>query len=186
VPTLGSPIDLNAPANYPTIGRLHMDLMVAAFQCGLTKVASIQWSRSVGQPTFPWLMIADRHHDLSHIGDSDAVVKDKITRINRWYAEQFLYLAQKLEMQTEDTGTMLDNTVIVWVNELGRGNSHSPNSIPWVIAGNAGGYFRTGRYMNYTNASHSNLLVSLCNALGVPTTTFGNPRFCTGVLPNLH
>ena len=77
---------------------------------------------------------------------------------------------------------MLDHTVVLWVNELGRGNSHSRTKIPFVMAGSANGYFQTNRFLRYDNDPHSNLLVSICNAMGVETNTFGNPEWVSGPL----
>ncbi|WP_224242184.1 DUF1552 domain-containing protein [Hyalangium gracile] len=171
--------------NYPAVGRLQMDLLAMALTCNLTKVATLQWSRSVSQVSHPWAGVADRHHDLSHFGDSDTVVQDKLTKINTWYAQQFAYLLGKLNSITEGDKKLLDNTAVLWGNELGKGNSHTRNDVPFVLAGSCGGYFRTGRYLKYNNAWHNDLLVSVLNAMGVPATKFGNPAHCKGPLPNL-
>ena len=57
--------------------------------------------------------------------------------------------------------------------------------MPFLIAGDAGGAFRTGRYLKYDGVPHNNLLVSLLNAYGIADATFGNPDYCTGALPGL-
>jgi len=80
---------------------------------------------------------------------------------------------------------MLDNTVVLWGNELGKGNSHSHTKVPFVLAGGAGGYWPTGRLLRYDGDPHDNLLVSICNAMGVETETFGNPAYCDGPLRGL-
>ena len=43
-----------------------------ALACDITRVASLQWSRSVSQTRFSWLNITEGHHDLSHRPDDDA------------------------------------------------------------------------------------------------------------------
>jgi hypothetical protein len=74
----------------------------------------------------------------------------------------------------------------LWGNELGVGNTHSYKNIPWMLAGGAGGYFKTGRFLQYPDVPHNNLLVSVCNAMGFSdVTTFGIPGVCTGALPGL-
>ena len=80
---------------------------------------------------------------------------------------------------------MLDHTVVLWVNELSKGNSHSHQRMPFVLAGSGGGYFRTGRYVTHVNAPHNDLLVSLQNAFGVEEQVFGAPEYCRGPLANL-
>ena len=86
----------------------------------------------------------------------------------------------------EGNGTMFDNTVVVWVNELAIGNKHTRADMPVVVAGSCGGYFKTGRYLKYNgDTSHNQLLVSLCNAMDVTVNQFGDPAFANGPLPKL-
>jgi hypothetical protein len=178
-------LDPNSDDHFPMIGQLQMDNLVMSMACDLTRVGSIQWGASVSQQVLPWLGFNDRHHDLSHEGDGNADAKEKLIQINRWYAEQFAYLIQKMKEIPEGDGTMLDNTCIVWTNELGKGNSHTRNDMPCVIAGSAGGYFRTGRCLRFAEESHSNLWVSMAQAYGVETDTFGNPEYCRGTISSL-
>jgi len=84
-----------------------------------------------------------------------------------------------------DGQSLLDHSVVLWCNELGKGNSHTKRDIPYVLAGGAGGALPTGRYLRYGEAPHGNLFVSILNAVGVPDTSFGDPDFCTGPLPGL-
>jgi hypothetical protein len=46
-----------------------------------------------------------------------------------------------------------------------------------VLAGSGGGYFKTGRSLALTAVPNNQLLVSLCNAMGTPVATFGEPRY---------
>ncbi len=186
-PVQGSPLDLNDPNNYPAVGKLQMDMLVTSLACDLTRVASMQFSHSVSQVSFPWLGIAEGHHDLSHMGDSDTVAEGKLVQINTWYASQIAYLLGKMDAVQENNGkTLLDNSLVVWMNELGKGNAHSHEPLPVVIMGGANGALKTGRYLKYPQpVLHQNLLVSLANAMDVPMTTFGNPAYCTGPLANL-
>jgi hypothetical protein len=183
-PNLGGRFDPSKEANYPQTGGLMMDMLVSSLACGLTRVASLQWSRSVSQIAHPWANAGSRHHDLSHEGDSNTNAVEELVKINRWYAEQFAYLINKMKQIPEGDGTLLDNTIVVWANELGKGNSHTRNNVPYVVAG-GGGQWRTGRYLTFDDDPHNNFLVSLCRAAGVQTDTFGNAEYCTGALPGL-
>jgi len=93
-----------------------------------------------------WLDIAEGHHELSHEPDTNTKAMEKLTKINKWYCEQMAYLAKRLSETPEpgSTGSLLDNTLIVWTNELGKGNSHTLDNIPWVLVGN-GLDFKMGR-----------------------------------------
>ncbi|HVR02788.1 MAG TPA: DUF1552 domain-containing protein [Polyangia bacterium] len=179
-------------ASFPAVGKAQMDLLVMAMACDLTRVGTIQWEMSVGQAQFTWVdpTINRGHHDMSHDGDSNADTMEKLTKINLWYAQQFNYLLTALAAVPEPTangmGTMLDNTVVVWCNELSKGNAHSHAPQPFVLAGGAGGALQTGRFMQFASSTpHNNLLVSLINMMGGTATTFGNPMYCTGPLSGL-
>jgi hypothetical protein len=187
LPDVVNPGDIYADENFPEIGRLQMDLLVMSLACDLTRVGSIQWSTSVSNKQFGWLGISEGHHDLSHDGDENADSQAKLVQINTWYAEQFAYLLQKMKDVPEGEGTMLDNTAVLWVNELGIGNTHSRRDQPFVLAGSCGGYFKTGRYLNFDGGKyHNDLLVSLCHAMDFPLSTFGNAAYCSGSpLPGL-
>jgi len=176
-------IDLTQTANYPAVCQTQMDLLVAALACDQTRVATLQFSRSVSQMTFPWLTISDAHHDLSHLADTDSVAQGKLTQINTWYATQLAYLLGKMQSVKESNGTLLDNTIVVWVNELAKGNVHSHSPLPVVIAGNCGGAVRTGRYLKFNPMrKHNDLLVGIANAMGVGLTTYGNPAYFSSPL----
>ena len=165
--------------NLPTICRLQMDLMRSAFLADFARVASLQITNSVGQPRMRWLGIDEGHHTLSHEPDSNADAYEKLTQINTWYCEQVAYLAEQLARTPEPggDGSMLDHTTIVWTNELGKGNSHTRNNIPFVLVGGGLG-FRTGRAVDFGRTAHNRLLMTLCAAMGHPVESFGNPAFC--------
>ena len=85
----------------------------------------------------------------------------------------------------EGDGTLLDNTVVLFVNELSRGNTHSHAGMPFFLAGGAGGRLRTGRFLEYDGVPHNNLLASVGQLMGSDETIFGDARFCDGPLVGL-
>jgi hypothetical protein len=165
--------------NMPQITKLQIDLLVNSFAADFARVATFQFTNSVGQARMRWLGINEGQHDLSHQPDNDEAAQDKLTRINKWYCEQLAYLAQKLADTPEPggSGSMLDNTLIVWTNELGKGNSHTLDNIPFVVVGGAPG-FRMGRSLKFPRVPHNRLLLSLAHGFGHRITKFGNPDFC--------
>ncbi len=171
----------------PRISRMQIDLLVNSFAADFARVATLQFTNSVGQARMRWLGVDEGHHELSHKPDSDEDAQDKLARINQWYCEQLAYLAQRLAETPEPggAGSLLDNTLIVWTNELGKGNSHTLDDIPFVLVGN-GLDFRMGRSIKYPKLPHNRLLLSLAHGMGHRMERFGNPDFCgDGVLPDL-
>jgi hypothetical protein len=183
-PELGPPLEFKKNPNYPAVGALQLDMLVLALACGLTNVASIMWSSALGSAIFTWLGQSVDHHTLSH--DESETAQAQLVDINRWYAERFAELLTKMREVEEGDGTLLDHSVVVWGSELGKGQPHDCRKIPFVLAGGCHGWFGTGRHVEYDGASHNDLLLSLCEAMGVPTDVFGDPAHCHGPLPELR
>jgi len=111
-----------------------------------------------------------------------------LTRINTWYAQQLAGLISRLKTTPDGAGgTLFDNTLVLWCNELAKGNTHGRLGAPYVLAGGAGSGLRTGRFLRYDGQGlpHNNLLLSILNAMGVPDRSFGKPDWCTGPLTGL-
>jgi hypothetical protein len=190
---VGHPVPVIEPGirqdndNIPKISKLQIDLMVSSFLADSARVATLQYTNSVGQARFTWLGVQEGQHDLSHEPDNNKEAQEKLTKINEWYCTQVAYLAKRLSetKEPDGSGTLLDNTLIVWTNELGQGNSHTLDNIPFVLVGN-GADFKMGRSLKYDNLPHNRLLMSLAHGFGHRIEKFGNSNFCgAGVLPNL-
>lgn len=165
--------------NMPRISRMQIDLLVQSLAADFTRVATLQYTNSVGGAQMHWLGIDEGHHELSHEPDDDQEAQDKLTRINAWFSGELAYLARRLAETPEPGGggSLLDNTLIVWTNELGKGNSHTLNDIPFVLVGN-GLDFRMGRSLQFPEVPHNRLLLSLSHGMGHHLKTFGNPDYC--------
>lgn len=165
--------------NIPQLTRMQMDLMLHSMTADFARVFTFQFTNSVGQAKMKWLGIDEDHHGLSHEPDSNEAAVEKLTKINTWYCEQIAYLAQKLAETPEPggTGSMLDHTTILWTNELGKGNSHTLENIPFVLIGNGLG-MRMGRSLKLGGVSHNRLLLSLAHGFDHRISSFGNPDHC--------
>jgi hypothetical protein len=164
--------------NIPRISRLQIELMVSSFAADFARVATLQYTNSVGNAQMRWLGVDEGHHQLSHEPDKNHDAVDKLMRINHWYCEQLAYLARRLaETPEPGGGSLLDNTLVVWTNELGKGNNHTLDNIPFVLVGNGLG-FKMGRSLKFKAVPHNRLLLSFAHAVGHGITTFGNPDFC--------
>ena len=165
--------------NLPRISRMQVDLMVNSFVADFARVATLQYTNSVGMAKMRWLGVDEGHHELSHNPDGDEKSQEKLTKINTWFCEQLAYLVKRLAETPEPggPGSLLDNTTVVWTNELGKGNSHTLDDIPFVLVGN-GLDFKMGRSLRYKKAPHNRLLLAFAHAFGHRIDTFGNRNFC--------
>lgn len=174
----GVPLDNDG---IPKISSMQIDLLVNAMANGMARVATLQYTNSVGQARMRWLGVNEDHHGLSHEPDTNAEAQEKLVRINTWFCQQLADLARRLEAIPEPggSGTMLDHTTIIWTNELGKGNSHSLDNIPFVMVGGGLG-FRTGMAHAFDNIPHNRLWITLAHAFGHPIQTFGHKQYSEG------
>jgi hypothetical protein len=165
--------------NMPQITKMQVELLVNSFVADFARVATFQITNSVGQPRMRWLDIDEGHHGLSHEPDSNEEAYEKLIQINTWYAEQVAHMARRMKETPDPSGhgSILDNTTIVWTNELGKGNSHTRNDIPFVMVG-GGLDFHQGQAFDVGRVPHNRLLLTMLEGFGMPEKTFGNPDFC--------
>lgn len=178
-------LDPTSEVDMPTIAEIEIDLLALAFTCDLTRVASFEISTGLNRIRYPWVDSLGEGHPLSHMPPTDVDSHDQLVRRMSWHAGLIARLADKLSQVHEGDGTALDNLLLVWSSEVSEGNTHSHVNLPFLLLG-GGWHFQTGRYLDCKgasgNASHSDLLVSILNAMGVETNTFGMPEFATGPL----
>lgn len=189
---LAEELDPLANANYPQMVRLQTDIAMLALRCDLTRVLSLQLSYSVSGRTFNWLGYdppqdlrgATNHHDHSHDWDVTEVSKNHLSDIDRWYAEQVAYLVTSLNEVQDGAATLLDNTCIVWGNEIARGG-HQLNDMPFLLAGGAAHGMPQGKNFDFRDSKtmHNRLLVSLARGMGLSLDQFGTTDEGSGGLP---
>ncbi len=167
--------------NLPRLSRMQIDLLVNSFVNDMARVATLQFTKSVGQARMKWLDVNDGHHGLSHEDDKNTDAQQKLIKINKWFAGELAYLLQRLATTPEPgaEGSMLDNTLVIWTNELGKGNSHTLDNIPFVMIGGGFG-FQMGRSLKFDRVPHNRLHLALAHAVGHRVETFGKKELCEG------
>jgi hypothetical protein len=135
-----------------------VDVIVAAVRCDVTRVFTLDIWKAIGPGAgaggsdlgFVHSGLKDPvdWHEFAH-GWGDASADAKVLAINTWIANDiFGRLLAELDVPEDGDGsTYLDNSVVMWGNELGF--NHLNWSIPTVLAGGAGGMLETGRYIDY-------------------------------------
>jgi hypothetical protein len=164
--------------------KIEADLVAMTLGCDVSRVVVWKLMGSADGGAGPH----GGFHNLSH-QTGQAAADEKLTQIHTYLAGRISYLIDRLKATKDPLGmgSVFDNTVVYWMNECGHGN-HDPNNLPILLAGSAGGYFKTGRLVTPAAAEkkYGNLLVSIANAVGDPMTTFGDKRWCSGPLASLQ
>lgn len=170
-PSIGNPQDNDA---FPMVTAAQIDLAVTALACGTTPVVTLQLSHTVSPVVCRWADATAGHHELSHSDDGNTAAVDSFVRCEQWFASQFRSLVEKLDQAVDATtgAPLLDDTVVLWVKELGDSRAHVCQSVPWVIAGRGAG-FSLGRLLDVQGQTHDRVLTSVAQAFGLPIETFG-------------
>jgi hypothetical protein len=173
-------LDPRREDNVETLVPLMLDFVALALSCQLTRIVTFQFGHGGEKWYFRWLKINENSHDdIAHRDNGqDANVTKKLLDINVWYAQQVSRLAQALNAMPEDEGTVLDNSLVVWGNEVATG-PHGMADIPIVLMGKAAGRIRNpGRLIDAGPQDYRRLGCSLLNVMGVPSTGFGEAPMC--------
>jgi hypothetical protein len=186
-PTAAVDVDLKSDDLYLKAGQAQMDLAVAALACDQTRIITFQWSYSESEHLFAFLNISGSHHVISHDFSASGTNYDAYNKIQIWYQQQFAYLLGKMDAVKEGTRTLLDNSIVLWATEIGESTQHDLMTMPYVLAGSAGGKIRAGRLLDYGTSRRDNnqMLVSIGQAMGDTLTSFGDASGATGPLPGL-
>ncbi len=180
--------ELSAPASASDVvsGTASMSNLIAyAFGCDLSRVASFQWAGAQSQLRYDFLngVGLDGHHNLSHRDGDEYAVPTR--EISRWHSEQVAQLASALDAIPEEDGTALDNTILVYLNTLSTGNTHSFENLPVVVLGGGNAGLRTGQAIDVGGRALNDLYITLASALGLGITSFGNPDYVQGPIDAL-
>jgi hypothetical protein len=149
----------------------------------------MQFGYGGGKWRFGWEGVnMNCHDDVAHLDTSDAGSSPantaRVVAMNRYYAGCVAKLATALDAVPEGSGTMLDNTLVVWANEFGRGDHHLEN-VPIVLIGRTGGAIaRGGRVIDNGRQIFNRLGCTILNAMGASVAGFGDSADC-GVFAGL-
>jgi hypothetical protein len=220
-PTAPESLANNTTANPTDIKQkwdLFLDVVTAGIMCDRTRIVTIAVHKSLGPGPDPASTALTGHyhsedasggswHGLAHDW-GNANSRRMLTGINNWVAnELFAKLLDKLDVPEAGGRTYLDNSLVYWGNELGF--NHIAYSVPCLLAGSAGGYIKTGRYIDYIDWNgksyfgqengnvikgipHNRFLVTAMQAMGLAPADYekGGERgygstSTTGKAPNL-
>jgi hypothetical protein len=152
--------------------RAMLDLMIAAFQCDLTRIITFMLASSASGRAYPFLGVKDGHHEMSHHDDKPERL-DALRAIASWEVAQFAHLVDRLSRIDEGDGSALDNSILLFSSELSDGNRHDHVDLPVIVAGRGGGALGTGRHLRFEGGKLADLHLALLAAMGVNAPSFG-------------
>ncbi|MBP9706148.1 MAG: DUF1552 domain-containing protein [Oligoflexales bacterium] len=167
----------------------HMiDLMVHAMRCNLSNVGTLMLCEEGAAHNFESILGAGfgnfhghtHAQDLNNPNDANS---QKVQKIVAYYAGRVAYLIERLKATPDSsgTGTLFDNTIVVWTSSLQDGFSHKRRSMPIVYATGSNA-LKTQRIFSYNEENHGRFLITLAKAMGMNLNSFGNS---TGALTDI-
>jgi hypothetical protein len=188
-------------------GNMHVrfkqmvDLAVLALACDLTRVITLQASNSwgldyagydLGENIGSWsdhfishkLGDQDRATDLDGLPQAEArrIADARVILTSRFKVRRFAYFLNAMKSVATPTGTLLDESLVLYTSENGDGDSHGRQNMPIILAGPVGG-FATGRRVAAGGAPTGALHCSIINRFGIELAQYGNPA--SGPIPGL-
>ena len=173
-------IDIRAEDNVPQLVPLMFDFIALALSCQLTRIVNFQFGNGGEKWYYRWLGINENSHDdIAHRDHgTDAAITAKMVAIGLWHAQQVAHLGKALAALPDGDGTLLDNTLVVWGNELATG-PHGMADLPLVLLGRAAGRLPPGgRLVDAGPQDYHRLGTSLLAVMGVPAPGFGEAPAC--------
>ena len=146
-----------------------LEIGIAALQANLTNVLTI--ASGCGEYFGSWkgLGVSDTGHGLGHIDQPGNGIWTKIRQYN---CEMLVRLMKALEAIPEGTGSMMDNTLIVYSSNNGKEQHTDGSNWPFVLLGNGGGRFKTGQYTHVKERPINDLYTTFLRGVGAPVDRF--------------
>ncbi|HBE69365.1 MAG TPA: hypothetical protein DDW52_14560 [Planctomycetaceae bacterium] len=170
--------DEPTPAGIPDSFGEHMDLMydllVTAFETDSTRVATLLLAYDGSNRVFPEIGVREGHHHLTH-NQRDPELAKKVAAIDEFYVSRFARFLKRLaDTPDVDGKSLLHNSMLVYGGAIADGNRHSHNNLPVILAGNGGGAFETGRFVDAPEQPMSNLFVAMLDHMNIKVDSFGD------------
>jgi hypothetical protein len=162
--------DLSSVAKKTLGDMAHLDLVVNAFACDITRLGAVQWGNShTWQFDTPTGLRNELHMGIIHVQKTAEDIK-----IENWLAGQFVNVCKKLQAipEPDGSGTLFDNTIVIWTRDFGDADSHSSENCKFVLASGTNGYLKlnpNGRYIHGVSGTKraERVLLNLAEAMGV-------------------
>jgi hypothetical protein len=186
------PLESNVPAYDPSDnirGQLDAQItpwtienVVMALACDITRVACLHFQLDY-DPTFPSefsgtspLVGTDWHSAVHGSTDVTGQWPEANTAAFQHFDKMFVRLIERLRDIVDVDGTrLLDNTLVMWVSDMGYGAFHQDFNVPVVLAGMKDAFSQgQGRHIVLSQRrSLGDLYAQVLRMLGESDTTFG-------------
>lgn len=154
--------------------RQMLDLIVTAFRCDLTRVATFMFGNGGSNRAYGFLGHPGSHHEYSH-HNNDKEKLAALADIGRFEVAQFAYLMEQLAAIDDGGVSLLDRSGLLFGSELEDGNSHGHQNIPLLVGGRLDGQLKTGEHLALpTTTELGDVHLTMLQAAGLDIATVGD------------
>jgi hypothetical protein len=147
-----------------------LDLGISALKSGITSVLTIGSGRGEIFGAWKGLGVEQQGHNLGHMKQPDNPIWIKIRQYN---SRMLVKLMEQLESVPEGSGSMMDNTLIVYTSNNADSQHTSGKNWPVILLGNYDGAFKTGCFTQLDGKRPINALyTTILRASGVNCERF--------------
>ena len=147
-----------------------LDLGISALKSGITNVLTVGSGRGEIFGAWKGLGVEQQGHNLGHMKQPDNPIWIKIRQYN---SRMLVKLMEQLESVPEGSGSMMDNTLIVYTSNNADSQHTSGQNWPVILLGNYDGAFKTGCFTQLDGKRPINALyTSILRASGVDCDRF--------------
>lgn len=148
-------------------------LLVMALACNQTRVFNMALSnagsnlRKAGDPV--------SFHELTHEEPVDEKLgyQPKATFFIEKSMETFASMLRMMDGVKEGAGTLLDNSLVLATSESNFAKIHSVDNLPILVAGRAGGKWKSGQHISGNGDPSSRVGLTIQQVMGMPVTSWG-------------
>ena len=165
--------------------RLQADLMLLAFQIGITNISTFMIGPERWDATLMYEGVFDKpvqHHNMTHNQKGKGYLE--VQKIDILHMQQYAYVLKRMkEIKESDGSTMLDNSLVTYGAALGDGATHQYYDLPMIVAGRGQGQIKQGRFIQCKSGTlNSNLWLSVAKLMGLEMESFADS---TGVVSDM-
>ena len=147
-----------------------LDLGISALRSGTTSVLTIGSGRGEIFGSWKGLGITEQGHNLGHMKQPDNPIWIKIRQYN---CRMLVRLMEQLESVPEGSGTMMDNTLIVYTSNNADKQHTNGATWPVMLLGHCNGAFKSGRFTQLDGTRPINALyTTILRSAGVSCERF--------------
>ncbi|HWN85718.1 MAG TPA: DUF1552 domain-containing protein [Vicinamibacterales bacterium] len=158
---------LGPPEDFGELLDIQFEMIALSWQTNRTRVATMKMVEEASMRTYPNLDVHEAFHPTSHWGGFPDRVAN-LRKIQAYHTAVFAKFVARLAEMREGTGSVLDNSIILFGSNMANSDAHNNDPLPQALIGRGGG-LKGNQHLHYKqDTPHANILVTMLSRAGVP------------------